>query len=49
MEAKRYLTIPRKQLSYGVVVDQSLGLSREKSRYCRAIGIGWLNSQAERR
>jgi Uncharacterized protein conserved in bacteria (DUF2239) len=35
-------------VSHVVVAGQSLGLSHEKSRYCRATGIGWLHSQMVR-
>jgi len=41
--------IPRILVSHVAVAAQSLGLSREKARYCRATEIGWLHSEAVHR
>ena len=48
-ETNRHRSTPRNLVSHVAVAGQSLGLSREKSHYCRATGIGWQRSQAVRR
>lgn len=48
-ETNRHWSIPGNLMSHVAVAGRSLGLSREKSRYCRATGIGWLHSQAVHR
>lgn len=48
-ETNSHLSIPGNLVSHVAVAGQSLGLSREKSRYCRATGTGWLHSQAVHR
>ena len=40
MDTNRHGLIPGSLVSHVAVAGQSLGLLREKSRYCRATGIG---------